>query len=122
MVLGLIGVGSDWVEISYLLLQCVCQVISFAMYAFRRLTGSPDRFLNPWENSCRGCWSCRGTVWICAPGSGPRRSCLSRRQLVVSRLFAIFDSEALQRELMPRNRPANFHNPTRIPLIFWHPR
>ena len=79
--------------------SCICQVISFAMYAFRRLTGSPDRFLNPWENSCRGRWSCRGTVWICAPVSDPRRSCLSRRQLVVSMLFAVFDSEALLREL-----------------------
>ena len=69
------------------------------MYAFSRLRGSPDRFLNPWENCCRGCWSCRGTVWICAPGSGPRRSCLSRRQLGVSMLFAIFDRQALLREL-----------------------
>jgi len=33
----------------------ICQVISFAMYAFfSRLRGSPDRFLNPSENSCRG--------------------------------------------------------------------
>src|SRR5438093_1759653 len=79
--------------------SCVRQVISFAMYAFRRLRGSPDRFLNPWENSCRGRWSCRGTVWICAPVSDPRRSCLSRRQLVVSMLFAIFDSEPFLREL-----------------------
>ena len=69
------------------------------MYAFRRPRGNPDRFLNPWENSCRGRWSCRGTVWICAPGSGPRRSCLSRRQLGVSMLFAIFDRQALLREL-----------------------
>ena len=69
------------------------------MYAFSRLRGSHDRFLNPWENCCRGCWSCRGTVWICAPGSGPRRSCLSRRQLGVSMLFAIFDRQALLREL-----------------------
>ena len=100
--------------------SCVCQVISFAMYPFRRLRGSPDSFLNPWENSCRGRWSCRGTVWICAPVSDPRRSCLSRRQLVVSMLFAIFDSEALLRELdrCRETRPANSHNPTRIPLIF----
>ena len=84
------GVGVGWVEISYSALHtlqfahdlrkhahakgdmpggpagahgsCVCQAISFAMYPFRRLRGNPDRFLNPWENSCRGCWSCRGTV------------------------------------------------------------
>jgi hypothetical protein len=79
--------------------SAVCQVIPFAMYAFRQLRDSPDRFLNPWENSCRGRWSCRGTVWICVPVSDPRPSCLSRRQLVVSMLFTIFDSEALLREL-----------------------
>src|SRR5437867_3231947 len=86
--------------------SCVRQVISFAMYAFRRLRGSRDRFLNPWENSCRGCWSCRGTVWICAPVSDPRRSCLSRRQLRCVNAFRSFRqrSIAARTRPMPRNR------------------
>jgi hypothetical protein len=43
--------------------------------------------------SCRGCWSCRETAWICAPASVPRRICLSQRRRLMSMLKSFWLSE-----------------------------
>jgi len=83
--------------------------------------GQPRQISESLAEFLSGLLECRaGRFGICAPVSDPRRSCLSRRQLVVSMLFAIFHSEALLREL-DRCRETVLQIPitqSRISLIF----